>query len=167
VLNLPQSESKNERLLLTTLKEATMAEVSEIQIEEESSESTDPEGPTVHEEITAETVNIQQGGAQTVKAEKVYVEQGGIGRAEAKFVDVKDGGIGIAQGENVTLTDGGVVVVAAENVKMEDAMAVFVAANQIEGEGVKVLVDMRAAVIFALVLGAVTSLFKLITKRSS
>ncbi len=131
----------------------------------EDAESAD--AGTLEAEVTGETVNITQGGAQTVKAEKVHVEQGGIARVEARFVDVKDGGVGIIQGENVTITDGGAGIVAAENVKMQDAMAVFVAANQIEGEDVTVLFDVRAAVVFALVLGVISSLFKLITRRRS
>ena len=122
---------------------------------------------TVAAEVIAETVNITQGGAQMVRADKVYVEQGGIGRAEARFIDVSEGGIGIAQGENVSITDGGAGIIAAENVKMQDAMALFVAANRIEGEGVTILFDTRAAVVFALVLGTVMSLFKLLTRRRS
>ncbi len=118
-------------------------------------------------EVTGETVNITQGSAQTVKADKVHVEQGGIARVEARFVDVKDGGVGIVQGENVTITDGGAGIVAADHVKMQDSMAMFVAANQIEGEDVTVLFDVRAAVVFALVLGVISSVLKMITRRRS
>jgi hypothetical protein len=123
------------------------------------------EAPELIEKVEAETVNIAQGGAQVVTAEKVFVEQGGIARAEGTFIDVKEGGIAIAQGENVTLTDGGVGIIAAENVKLHDAMAVFVAANEIEGDDVTILFDIRAAIVFGLVLGFVSSLFKLITRR--
>jgi hypothetical protein len=125
------------------------------------------EAGTVQAEVTAETVYISQGGAQMVRADKVYVEQGGIARAEARFIDVSEGGIGIAQGENISITEGGAGIIAAENVKMQDSVAVFVAANEIEGEGVTVVFDVRAAVVFALVLGTVTSLFKLVTRRRS
>jgi hypothetical protein len=115
--------------------------------------------------IEAQTVSISQGGAQNVKADKVFVEEGGIARAEARFIDVHAGGIAMARAENVTITDGGAAIVAAENVKMQDSVAVFVAANQIEGQDTLVIFDIRAAVIFALVLGFVTSLFKFIMGR--
>jgi hypothetical protein len=144
--------------------------------EESTVETMDTEGVTegecadagkVEAEVTAETVNISRGGAQLVKADKVHVEQGGIARAEARFIDVTEGGIAIAQGENISITDGGAAIVAAEHVKMQDVVAVLVAANQIEGEDVTIVFDVRAAVVFALVLGAVSSLFKLITRRRS
>jgi hypothetical protein len=124
-------------------------------------------GPTVNvqENVEADTVSISQGGAQNVKAEKVHVEQGGIARAEARFIDVREGGIAIAKGENITITDGGAAIVAAEHVKMQDSVAVFVAASQIEGQDTLVIFDVRAAVIFALVLGFVTSVFRLILRR--
>ena len=120
---------------------------------------------TVEDEVAAETVHITQGGAQMVNADKVFVEQGGIARAEARFIDVHEGGIAVARGENITISGGGAAIVAAENVKMQDSVAVFVAASQIEGEDTLVIFDVRAAVIFALVLGFVTSLFKLILGR--
>jgi len=134
-------------------------------IVEEAAETEPTDADVVPEEVVAQTVNITEGGAQTVKAEKVIVEQGGIAHAEAQFIDVKQGGIGIAQGENVSITDGGVGIIAAENVKMTDAVAVLVAANKIEGEDITILFDVRAAVVFALVLGVVNSLFKLIGRR--
>ncbi len=119
----------------------------------------------VQSEVQADTVEIRQGGAEHVEADKIVVEQGGIGRAEGRFVDVKDGGIGLVQAQNVTLTDGGIGVVAAENVKMQDAMAFLVAANSIEGEDTTVIFDVRAAVIFGIVLGTVLSLFRLLLGR--
>jgi hypothetical protein len=120
---------------------------------------------TDHGDIEAQTVHISQGGAQNVTAEKVTVEQGGIARAEGRFIDVHEGGIAIATGENITISNGGAAIVAAENVKMQDSVALFVAASSIEGEDTLVIFDVRAAVIFALVLGFVSSLFKLLSGR--
>jgi hypothetical protein len=65
----------------------------------------------------------------------------------------------------VTLTDGGAGVIAAENVKMQDAMAIFVAANSIEGEDTTLIFDLRAAVVFGVVLGTVLGLFRLLFGR--
>ncbi len=129
-----------------------------------------PEGEpvvSVEDDIEAQIVNISQGGAQNVTAERVLVEQGGIARAEGRFIDVREGAIAVANGENITISDGGAAIVAGENVKMQDSIALFVAASQFEGEDTLVIFDMRAAVIFALVLGLVTSVFKLIRGRRS
>ncbi len=120
---------------------------------------------TVAGEVTTGTVDMTRGSAQVVKADKVIINQGAAGRVEARFVDVKNGAIGIAHGENITVSDGAAGVVGAENVKIQDSFVLFAAANKIEGEDSAVLIDMRAAVVFALVLGAVTSLFKLMTHR--
>ena len=46
---------------------------------------------------------------------------------------------------------------------MSDAVALFVAANEIEGEDVTIIFDVRAAVVFALIVGAISSIFKLLS----
>ena len=119
----------------------------------------------VQGQADAETVNIGQSGAQVVTADKVVVEQGAVGRAEGRFIDVESGAIGIAQGENISVSDGAVGIVAAEKVKIRDSVALMVACNKIEGEDVTVVFNMRAAVVFALLLGVINSLFKLIARR--
>jgi len=123
------------------------------------------EEATVPGEVTSETVTMTQGSAQVVKADKVTLNQGAAGRVEARFVDVKSGAVGIAHGENISIVDGAAGVLGAENIKVQDSFVLFAAANKIEGEDTAVLLDMRAAAVFALVLGGVTSLFKLITHR--
>jgi hypothetical protein len=119
----------------------------------------------VQEDVTAEVVNIQQGGAQNVTADKITVSQGGIAHAEGRFIDVSEGGIAAAIGENVTLTEGAAFVVAAENVKMSDSIAVFVAANEISGDNVRVIIDVKAAAFFALIFGAIAGVMKVLLRR--
>ncbi len=139
----------------------------ECEVEEEavSSSADATTKPPILEDVVAEIVNIEQGGAQNVKADKVTVSQGGIAHAEGRFIDVKEGGIAVAMGENVTLSDGAAVVVVADNVKMSDVVAVFVAANRITGENVRIIVDVRAAAFFALVFGAIIGMLKVIMRE--
>ncbi|MDF1512390.1 MAG: hypothetical protein P1S60_01140 [Anaerolineae bacterium] len=129
----------------------------------ESAENT--EEPPMQDTVRAETVNIEQGGAQNVVADKITVNQGGIAHAEGRFIDVTEGGIAVAMGENITVTDGAAVVVAANNVKMTDGLAILVAANEISGENVKVIIDIKAAAFFALIFGAVVGVFKMLLRR--
>jgi hypothetical protein len=148
-----------------TIEENTLeSEVGPASIETVENAAQDAK-PEVQSNVQADTVEIRQGGAEHVEADKIFVEQGGIGRAEGRFIDVKDGGIGVVQAQNVTLTDGGAGVIAAENVKMQDAMAFFVAANSIEGEDTTVIFDLRAAVVFGVILGTIISLFRLLIGR--
>ena len=128
-----------------------------------SAEATAPS--PMQEDVVADVVNIQQGGAQNVTADKVTVSQGGIAHAEGRFIDVSEGGIAVAMGENVTITEGVVAVVAADNVKMTESVAVFVAANEISGENVKVIIDVRAAAFFALIFGAITGVLRVLMRR--
>ena len=128
-----------------------------------SSEDTAP--ASILEDVTADVVNIQQGGAQNVTADKVTVTQGGIAHAEARFIDVSEGGIAAAMGENVTITEGAALVVAAENVKMSESVAVFVAANEISGDNVRIIIDVKAAAFFALIFGAISGVVKVLLRR--
>ena len=124
-----------------------------------------PASLPVQEEVVAEVVSIEQGGAQNVKAQTVTVAQGGIAHAEANHIEVKEGGIAVAMGETVTVGEGGVFIAAADTVKMTDSVAVFVAASELSGENVKVIIDARAAAFFALVFGAVVGVVKFLLRR--
>jgi hypothetical protein len=143
-----------------------VTEESEVEVEDTANVSEDAATLSpVQEDVVADVVNIQQGGAQNVRADKVTVSQGGIAHAESRFIDVTEGGIAVAMGENVTISGGGAAVVAADNVKMSESVAVFVAANTISGDNVKILVDVRAAAFFALIFGAITGVLKLLMRR--
>jgi hypothetical protein len=146
--------------------QAEVTEESEVEMEDTANVSEDAATPSpLQEDVVADVVNIQQGGAQNVKADKVTVSQGGIAHAESRFIDVTEGGIAVAMGENVTISEGGAAVVAADSVKMSDSVAVFVAANTISGDNVKILVDVRAAAFFALIFGAITGVVKVLLRR--
>lgn len=150
----------------TVQEEVKADEVPEVNTEEGVTTSAEtPTSPQIQEEVVAEVVNIEQGGAQTVKAQTVTVVQGGIAHAEASHIEVKEGGIAVAMGEIVTVSEGGVFIAAADTVKMTDSMAVFVAASEISGENVKVIIDARAAAFFALIFGAVVGVIKFLLRR--
>lgn len=102
---------------------------------------------------------------ETTRAEEIKVEQGGINRAVAQTIHVQDGGIVVAQGQEINITDGGAVVVAAEKAHLQDSGVIFLAANEVAGENITVLFDVRAAVVFALLLGAISALFKILARR--
>jgi hypothetical protein len=62
------------------------------------------------------------------------------------------------------MTESGAVVVKAEKAELEDCSVVFLSADQVSGE-VDVLFDVKAAVIFGVVVGAVLGLIRLLTGR--
>ncbi len=160
------SEMTEEMISEDAIDDVEVSEETAVEIEEMvDADSIASKPSSLMEDVVAECVNIEQGGAQNVKADKVTVSQGGIAHAEGRFIDVKEGGIAIAMGENITITDGGTLVVAANNVKMTDSVVVFAAANEIVGENVKVMVDVRAAAVFALIFGAVMGMVKMIMRN--
>lgn len=116
------------------------------------------------QEIVAETVNIEQGGAYSVKADTVHVVQGGILSAEADVIEVDQGGILWAAGQTVTLEQGSAGVVIAEQAELQGSSVVFVAARQVSGEA-RILLDLKAAIAFGLVAGVAASLVRALLGR--
>jgi hypothetical protein len=116
------------------------------------------------ESVTAETVHIQSGGAQSVQATTVHVAQGGIAAAKAETITVQEGGIAIARGTNVAIHGGGAFLVAAEHAEVENGPVVLLAAREVGGE-VKVLFDVKAALLFGLAMGVVVGLLRRLPKR--
>jgi hypothetical protein len=130
-------------------------------VEQQGSKALSPDG---EETVVADVVHIDQGGAQSVQAETVHVQSGGIGKAEAETIDVQQGGIGIAQGETITVHEGGIGIALAERAEVHNGGVLLLLAEEVSGE-TKVLFDLRAAVLFGLIVGAVGGLFKMLARR--
>jgi hypothetical protein len=114
--------------------------------------------------VTADVAHIEESGAQVVEAETIHVQSGGIGKATAGTIDVQEGGIGIAQGETITVHEGGIGIALAERAEVHAGGVLFLLAEEISGE-TKVLFDLKAAVLFGLIVGVVSGLFKLFAGR--
>ena len=100
-------------------------------------------------QIVGETVNVQDSGAFMIKGETV---------------SIKDGGAAVISGQNVSIRDGGAGLLFANRVEMNGGGAMFLVAREVSGD-VKVMFDIKAALVFGLLVGAVIGVFKLITGR--
>jgi hypothetical protein len=80
--------------------------------------------------IEAGSVTLQQGGAQSVRADRVDIRQGGAGRVEGGEVSVRQGAIGVAQGERIHLEMGAIAVAIGTNVEVHQGFARFVGARE-------------------------------------
>jgi hypothetical protein len=69
--------------------------------------------------VTAERVEITQGGAEKVEAASVVVDRGGIGAVNANAVEVHRGGIGRLTAKDVTVTQGGVGAARADHLTID------------------------------------------------
>lgn len=96
--------------------------------------------------IVGETININDGGAFMITGQTV---------------NIKDGGAAIITGENVTITDGGSALLLANSVEMNDGGAMFLIARYVGGNA-KVLFDVKAAVIFGVVVGLILSVLRFV-----
>jgi hypothetical protein len=116
------------------------------------------------QEIVAETVNIEQSGASSVKADTVYVAQGGILSAEADVIEVDQGGIFWAAGQTVIVSQGGAGVVVAEQAELQDSSVILLAARQVSGEA-RILLDLKAGIAFGLAAGLAAGLVRALLGR--
>ncbi len=99
--------------------------------------------------IVGETINIQDGGAFMIKGETV---------------SIKDGGAAVITGQNISIQEGGAGLMFANQVEMNDGGAMFLVAREVSGD-VKVMFDIKAAIVFGLLVGAVIGVFKLVAGR--
>ena len=94
----------------------------------------------------------------------MVVESGAIGKATAKSIEIQEGAIGMAQGETITVREGAIGIAFAERAEVHDGAVLLMLAEEVSGE-TKVLFDLRAAVVFGLIVGVVSGLFKLFARR--
>jgi lipopolysaccharide assembly outer membrane protein LptD (OstA) len=122
-----------------------------------------PEAYEGLEDVSADQVTINQGGAARVEANTVEVTQGGIQAVEAHSVTISQGGAfvvdaenavltmsgaGMLTGDNISLQNAGAGIVIADTFKAEDdSMVGFLLAGSIEGNP-NVKVDARSAAAF-------------------
>jgi hypothetical protein len=103
---------------------------------------------TVPTDLSAERIELTQGGIARADAAQIAVHQGGVGRAEAEEISVRQGGIGVARGDRIRVDMGAVgaalgtdvhvrrafsrLAAARNAVTLEQAGAMTVVANRVE-----------------------------------
>ena len=98
--------------------------------------------------IVADVVNIRDGGAAFIKGHTV---------------EIQDGGAGIIAGQTISIKDGGGGILLADQAELRNSTVVFLATNRVSGEA-KILFDLRAALLFGVVVGLVLGLLKRLTR---
>ena len=122
----------------------------------------------VLDEVKADHVTINQGGAALVEAESVEITQGGVQAAQTGSLTITQGGAMMVEAETADLSMSGAGLVSADKVDMKSAGAAvaiadtlvadekttigFLFAGTIEGEP-RVRVDARVAAAFGAGLG--------------
>jgi hypothetical protein len=105
------------------------------------------------QQITAQTVNLSDGGAGVVRGEHVTVS-------------VTNGGIGMVQAQHATvdITSGGLGVAIAQELTVQGGMISIAAAGKLGGD-VKVMFDVRAGLLAGAVIGLILAAVKLFSSR--
>jgi hypothetical protein len=99
-------------------------------------------------QVKATTVEVTQGGIQAVEADHVTISQGGAFIIEADSADLTLSGAGLVTSDNVNLHSGGAGVVVADTLKTDPGSVIGVLfAGTIEGQP-NVKVDARRAAAF-------------------
>jgi hypothetical protein len=118
-------------------------------------------------EVSADALHLS-GQVAEITAQVVEVSQGGVGqiKSETATVTVKQGGIGavIAQTANIEVTEGGVGAVLGNEINVSNSSISFALAGKINGDA-KIMIDLRAGLIAGIAIGAVLSAFQLLLKR--
>lgn len=105
--------------------------------------------PTNDGKVEATTVNIKDGGAGMVKAETV---------------SIKDGGAAVIIGQTIKIKDGGGAVMVADHAEFTEGGVGLLIARQVSGEA-RILIDIKAAVVFGLIVGLAIGLLRLLAGR--
>ncbi len=86
------------------------------------------------EEVRADIVEINQGGAGLVQAESVSINQGGAQVVETKNLSITQGGVLSANAETANLEASGAAVLNAETVHLKSASSLFTVADTVESD---------------------------------
>jgi hypothetical protein len=81
--------------------------------------------------VAGDSVSITQGGASVVNARSVEIHQGGIANAHADDITVRLGGVALARAERLSVEMGGVGVALAREAQLTQGMARTVIAQDV------------------------------------
>ncbi|HAL61099.1 MAG TPA: hypothetical protein DCP08_01660 [Chloroflexi bacterium] len=83
-------------------------------------------------DVTANSVEMTQSGAQTIKAQEVRLHQSGAQSIEAEKVTIRQGGAQYIQGGEVSLSQGGALTVRGETIALQRSGALVVSGQEVE-----------------------------------
>ncbi len=83
-------------------------------------------------DVTADSVEMTQSGAQTIQAQEVRLHQSGAQSIEAEKVTIRQGGAQYIQGGEVNLSQGGALAVRGETIDLERSGALMVSGQEVE-----------------------------------
>ncbi len=116
-------------------------------------------------EVIPEVVSITDGGAGIIKGKSVTITDGGAFIISGESVEITDGGAVFIVGETVRIHQGGGLTIIANQAELtEGSTAVFLVAKNASGQA-KIGIDINAAVVFGLIVGAMLVAFKLLVGR--
>jgi hypothetical protein len=81
--------------------------------------------------VAGDSVSITQGGASVVNARSVEIHQGGIANAHADDISVRMGGVALARADRLSVEMGGVGVALAREAQLTQGMARTVIAQDV------------------------------------
>jgi len=111
--------------------------------------------------VEANIITINQGGAQTARAEHIDVESGVIGQASADDISVAMGGIGIVQARRIDINDSQVGVLSADVVDAGNVKTGVLFAHKVNGD-VQTVLSQKTAAILGLTAGLTLGIFMLL-----
>lgn len=111
--------------------------------------------------VHGETVNLKQGGVQTIDATTVTITQGGAGRVNSDTMTLDQSGVALARTKTLTLGSGATAfaIVANQATVEEGANAFILVSRSFEGD-VHPTIDWRTALGFGAGLGLVLAILR-------
>jgi hypothetical protein len=80
-------------------------------------------------ELSADRIEVTQGGIGRADAGRIAVRQGGVGRAQADEISVRQGGIGLARADRINVDMGGVGAALGTDIRLQRVFSRLAAAR--------------------------------------
>lgn len=80
----------------------------------------------IPEDIRADHVTVEQGGAGSIQAETVTINQGGAQTIHGTTVEIEQGGAALITAEHVTATQSGAAIIVAEEATIVEGFGAMV-----------------------------------------
>ncbi len=114
--------------------------------------------------VTATTVTINQGGAQAIEAKEVSIAQGGALFIESANADLRESGVGLLATDTAHVRESGIGVAVADTLHADRTMIGVLFAGCVEGSP-NVQIDARSAAAFGAGFAAVLILLGRLLRR--
>jgi hypothetical protein len=106
-----------------------------------------------------DNVELRDNGAAVIRGHNVDIREGGAMMITGENIHIREGGAALVVGNTVSLQEGGGGILLAKRANFKEGTVILLGAREVSGD-IKVLINLKAAVLLGIVFGLTVGLVR-------